>query len=152
MAGGVVGPVAGAADEDASVGPITEGARPVAGAAGRNASVAGPAAGAAGPVAGAADEDVSVGPITEGVGPVAGVADVGTAKVSQTGQAFPLKGWIAGTTRSRMAGGSIFIGLNVESGGSGFNGPHVDSSASSFTAMNAESILPPINRAPFLNG
>ena len=34
MAGGATKPVAGAADEDASVGPITEGARPVAGAAG----------------------------------------------------------------------------------------------------------------------
>ena len=32
--GGAARPVAGAADEDASVGPITEGAKPVAGAAG----------------------------------------------------------------------------------------------------------------------
>ena len=32
--GGAARPVAGAADDDASVGPITEGAKPVAGAAG----------------------------------------------------------------------------------------------------------------------
>ena len=43
-----MGPVAGAADEDASVGPITEGARPVAGVAGRDTSIVGPVAGAAG--------------------------------------------------------------------------------------------------------
>ena len=113
-----MGPVAGAADEDASVGPITEGARPVAGAAGRGASVVGPVAGAAGPVAGAAGRGASVGPITEDAGPVAGVADVdasvvgpvskaasanNAAKASHTGQTFPLQGWIAGTTRSRMA-------------------------------------------------
>ena len=47
VAGCAARPVAGAADEDASVGPITEGARPVAGAAGRDASAVGPAAKAA---------------------------------------------------------------------------------------------------------
>ena len=97
-----MGPVAGAADEDASVGPITEGARPVAGAAGRDASVVGPVAGAAGPVAGAAGRGASVGPITEDAEPVAGVAD-NAAKLSQTGQAVPLQGCMFGSTTARMA-------------------------------------------------
>jgi len=70
------GPVAGAADEDASVGPITEAARPAAGAAGRDASAVGPVA-----KAGSADN---------------------AAKDSQIGQTLPLQGRIAGTTRSRM--------------------------------------------------
>ena len=61
--------MASAADDDASVGPITEGARPVAGAAGRDAS-------AVGPVAKAASAD-------------------NAAKDSQTGQTLPLQGRIA---------------------------------------------------------
>ena len=113
-----MGPVAGAADEDASIGPITEGARPVAAAAGRNASVVGSVAGAAGPVAGAAGRGASVGPIAEDAEPVAGVADVGAsvvgpvakaastdsaAKLSQTGQTFPLQGCVFGSTTARMS-------------------------------------------------
>ena len=47
--GGAARPVARAADEDASVGPITEGARPVASAAGRDASAVGPVAKASQP-------------------------------------------------------------------------------------------------------
>ena len=101
MAGGVVGPVAGAADEGASVGPITEGARPVAAAAGRNVNVVGPVAAAAGSVAGAAGRDASVGPITEDGEPVAGLADNAT-KLSQTGQTFPVQGCILGSTTARM--------------------------------------------------
>ena len=101
MAGGVVGPVAGAADEDASVGPITEGARPVAGAAGRNAGIAWPVASTAGLVAGAAGRDVSAGPITEDAEPLDGVAD-SVAQLSQTGQTFPLQVRTCGVTKSRM--------------------------------------------------
>ena len=97
----VVGPVAGAADEDASVGPITEGARPVAAAAGKDVSVVGPVAGAAGPVAGDAARDASVGPITEDAEPVSGVAD-NAAKLSQTGQTFPVQGCMCGFTTRRM--------------------------------------------------
>ena len=96
-----MGPVAGAADEDASVGPITEGARPVAAAAGRNASVVGPVAAAAGSVAGAAGRDASVGPITEDGEPVAGLANNAT-KLSQTGHTFPVQGFILASTRVRM--------------------------------------------------
>ena len=47
--GGAARPVASAADDDASVGPITEGARPVASAAGRDASAVGPVAKASQP-------------------------------------------------------------------------------------------------------
>ena len=101
VAAGIVTSVAGPPDEDAIVGPITEGARPVAAAAGRSASVAGPVAGAAGPVAGAAGRDTSVGPITEDAEPVSGVAD-NAAKLSQTGQAFPVQGCIFGFTTRRM--------------------------------------------------
>ena len=98
---GIVTSVAGPPDEDAIVGPITEGARPVAAAAGRNASVVGPVAAAAGSVAGAAGRDASVGPITEDGEPVAGLADNAT-KLSQTGQTFPVQGCIIGSTRTRM--------------------------------------------------
>ena len=76
LAGGAARPVAGAADEDASVGPTTEGARPVAGAAGRDA---------------------------DAVGPVAKAASADNAAIdSQTGQTLPLQGWIAGTTQLTM--------------------------------------------------
>ena len=62
--GGAASPVAAAADEDASVGPITEGARPVASAAGRDAS-------AVGPVAKAASADNAARPVAGGAaGPV----------------------------------------------------------------------------------
>ena len=47
--GGAARPVAIAADDEASVGPITEGARPVASAAGRDASAVGPVAKASQP-------------------------------------------------------------------------------------------------------
>ena len=76
VAGGAARTVAGAADEDASVGPITEGARPVAGAAGRDASAAGPVAKAA--------------------------SACNATKDSQSGQTLPPQGWIVGATRSRM--------------------------------------------------
>jgi hypothetical protein len=76
LAGGAARPVAGAADEDASVGPITQGARSVAGAAGRDASAAGPVAKAA--------------------------SACNATKDSQSGQTLPPQGWIVGATRSRM--------------------------------------------------
>ena len=98
---GIVTSVAGPPDEDAIVGPITEGARPVAAAAGRNASVVGPVAAAAGPVAGAAGRGASVGPTTEDAEPVDGVAD-SAAKLSQTGQTCPVQGCILGSTTARM--------------------------------------------------
>ena len=99
---GSVASVAGPPDEDAIVGPITEGARPVAGAAGRGAGIVWPVASAAGPVAGAAGRDASVGPITEDAEPVDGVADNAT-KLSQTGQTFPPQGCIFGSTTARMS-------------------------------------------------
>ena len=98
---GIVTSMAGHPDEDAIVGPITEGARPVAVAVARNVNVVGSVAVAAGSVAGAAGRDASVGPITEDAEPVDGVAD-NAAKLSQTGHAFPLQGHIFGFTTSRM--------------------------------------------------
>ena len=93
------GPVASAAGRNATVGPITEGARPVAGAAGRGAGIVWPVASAAGPVAGAAGRGVHAGPITEDAEPVDGVAD-NAAKLSQTGQTSPLQGRLFGFTKS----------------------------------------------------
>ena len=95
---GIVTSVAGPPDKDAIVGPITEGARPVAAAAARNVNVVGPVAVAAGSVAGAAGRDASVGPITEDGEPVAGLANSAT-KLSQTGQTFPVQGSILASTR-----------------------------------------------------
>ena len=98
---GIVTSVAGPPDEDAIVGPITEGARPVAVAVARNVNVVGAVAVAAGSVTGAAGRDASVGPITEDAEPVAGVADDAT-KLSQTGQTIPLQGCMFGSTTARM--------------------------------------------------
>ena len=99
--GAAAGPVASAAGRNTTIGPITEGARPVAGAAGRNAGIVWPVASTAGLVAGAAGRDVSAGPITEDAEPLDGVAD-SAAKLSQTGQTFPLQGCMSGFTKSRM--------------------------------------------------
>ena len=98
---GIVTSVAGPPDEDAIVGPITEGARPVAAAVARNVNAVGPMAVGAGSLAAAAGRDASVGPITEDGEPVAGLADNAT-KLSQTGQTFPVQGCILGSTRTRM--------------------------------------------------
>ena len=126
VAGGAARLVAGAADEDASVGPITEGTKPVAGAADRAANAVGPVAGgergaaeAAGSVADDeaeehVDDDTDEGLVARGTAkPVAGAADkdasaVGpvakgasadnAAKDSQRGQTIPVQGWIAGDT------------------------------------------------------
>ena len=96
--GAAAGPVASAAGRNATVGPITEGARPVAGAAGRSAGIVWPVASTAGRVAGAAGRDVSAGPITEDAEPLDGVGN-SVAKLSQTGHTFPLQGNIIGFTK-----------------------------------------------------
>ena len=126
MAGGAARLVAGAADDDASVVPSTEGTKPVAGAADRAASAVGPVAGGERGAAEAArseaddeaekhvDDDTDEGLVARGTAkPVAGAADkdasaVGpvakgasadnAAKVSQRGQTIPVQGWIAGDT------------------------------------------------------
>ena len=85
--------MAGAADEDASVGPITEGARPVAGAARRSADIVWPVASTARLVAGAVAEDAE---------PLDGVGN-SVAKLSQTGHTFPLQWHIIGFTKLRIA-------------------------------------------------
>ena len=98
--GAAAGPVACAAGRNATVGSITEGAMPVSGSARRN-GIVWPVASTAGLVAGAAGRGVSAGPITEDAEPLDGVAD-NAAKLSQTGQTFPLQGRIFGFTKSRM--------------------------------------------------
>ena len=98
---GIVTSVAGPPDEDAIVGPITEGARPVAASVARNVNVVGPVAVGAGSVAAAAGRDASVGAITEDGELVAGLADNAT-KLSQTGHIFSVRRGILGSTRARM--------------------------------------------------
>ena len=86
------GPVASAAGRNATVGPITEGARPVAGAARRNADIVWPVASTARLVAGAVAEDAE---------PLDAVGN-SVAKLSQTGHTFPLQGDIIGFTELRI--------------------------------------------------
>ena len=93
--GAAAGPVACAAGRNATVGSITEGAMPVAGAA-RRSGIVWPVASTAGLVADAA------GPITEDAEPLDGVRN-NASKRPQHGQQVPLQGHSIGFTILRMA-------------------------------------------------
>jgi len=90
--GAAAGPVASADGRNATIGPITEGASTVVGAACRNADIVWPAASTARLWAGAVAEDAE--PL--------GAAGNNVAKLSQTGHAFPLQGNIIGFTKLRI--------------------------------------------------
>jgi len=104
VAGGAARLVASAADEDASVGPITEGAKPVAGAADRAANAVGPVAGGERGAAEAAESEPDdeaekhVGDEPDEGLVAKGASEDNAAKISQRGQTIPVQGWIAGDT------------------------------------------------------